>query len=281
LVGLGVLANHSELIVMRAAGMSIGQITGAVLKASLVVLFLVTTMGEVLVPYMAHFGNEYKISALTGGQSLLTARGMWLRYGADFITIGAVLPGSVLRDIYQFRFDDTHNLNLSRHIDEARFEHNLWTAYGVRQTEFTKDHTLAKSIETLPWDVNIKPQILKINSTNPDEMTLHELHQYLGEQNNNQQNLQPYQLAFLQRIIRPFTTMVMMILAIPFIFGPLRSSTMGSKLVVGATVGFSFHILNSFLGPVSMVYQWPPALAAFGPTLLFALIGIYLMRRVR
>ncbi|MCK1890503.1 LptF/LptG family permease, partial [Legionella pneumophila] len=33
LVGLGVLANHSELVVMRAAGISIGQITGAVLKA--------------------------------------------------------------------------------------------------------------------------------------------------------------------------------------------------------------------------------------------------------
>jgi lipopolysaccharide export system permease protein len=73
----------------------------------------------------------------------------------------------------------------------------------------------------------------------------------------------------------------MMILAIPFIFGPLRSSTMGSKLLAGATLGFSFHIINRIFGPVSQVFQLPVEIAAFGPTLLFAILGIYLMKRVR
>jgi lipopolysaccharide export system permease protein len=112
-------------------------------------------------------------------------------------------------------------------------------------------------------------------------MTLHELNRYLREQSRNQQNASNYKFSFYQRIMQPLTTLVMMILAIPFIFGPLRSSTMGSKLLVGATVGFGFHIMNQFFGPVSTVFQWPPELAAIGPTLIFALIGVYLMRRVR
>lgn len=281
LIGLGVLANHSELVVMRAAGMSIGQITSAVLKASLVVIILVTSVGELLVPELAQFANDYKTVALTGGQTLRTAQGVWVRYGNDFISIGQVLPDKILQDVYQFRFDAKHHLKLARQINEIRFENQAWIAYGVKQTQFFGDHTQATQLPTMVWDVVIKPQVLMISSIEPDEMTLHELNRYLREQKRTKQNAHVYKLAFYQRIIQPFTTMVMMMLAIPFIFGPLRSSTMGSKLLVGATVGFSFHIVNRFFGPVSTVFQWPAELAALGPTFVFAGLGFYLMKRVR
>ena len=281
LIGLGVMANHSELIVMRAAGMSIGQITGAVLKASLVVIALVTTIGETIVPVMFHYATDYKTAALSGGQALRTPQGVWLRYGNDFISIGFVLPDNIWRDVYQFRFDPSHNLKIAREIREAKYIDNAWIAYDVKQTEFQTDHTEVKTFSSLPLDVIVKPHILNISTISPDEMTLHELNRYLREQKRNQQNAHNYKFSFLQRIIQPLTTMVMMILAIPFIFGPLRSSTMGSKLLVGATVGFGFHIMNHFFGPISAVFQWPPELAALGPTFIFALLGLYLMKRVK
>lgn len=281
LIGLGVLANHSELVVMRAAGMSIGQITLSVLKASLIVIILVTSIGELLVPIMAQYANDYKTSALSGGQAIRTAQGVWVRYGNDFISINEVLPNKVLNHIYQFRFDLDHKLLLAREIKKARFINQAWVAYGVKQTEFFQHHTKASSYKQLPWDVALKPNVLMISSIEPDEMTLHELNRYLREQKRSKQNAHIYKLAFYQRIIQPFTTMVMMVLAIPFIFGPLRSSTMGSKLLVGATVGFGFHIINRFFGPVSTVFQWPAELAAIGPTVVFALLGIFLMRRIR
>jgi lipopolysaccharide export system permease protein len=266
---------------MRAAGMSIAQITLSVLKASILVIVLITSMGELLVPMMAQYANDYKTSSLTGGQTLRTAQGIWVRYGNDFISIGQVLPNNVLQNIYQFRFDVQHNLQMAREIQEARFVNQMWMAYGVKQTEFSTNHTKATTFKSLIWDAPLKPQILMISSVEPDEMTLHELNRYLREQKRNEQNAHTYKLAFYQRIMQPFTTMIMMILAIPFIFGPLRSSTMGSKLLVGATVGFGFHILNRFFGPVSTVFQWPPELAAIGPTVVFAFIGLYLMKRVR
>jgi lipopolysaccharide export system permease protein len=281
LIGLGVMASHSELVVMRAAGVSIGQITAAVLKASVIVIIFVTALGEILTPIMSHYANDYKTSALSGGQTLRTPQGIWLRYGNDFISIGSVLPDNLLQKVYQFRFDDHHRLKIAREISQIKFANYSWTAYDVKQTEFLEDHTKATRFDTLSWDVPVKPQILHITGSNPDEMTLHELNRYLREQKRNQQNVQNYKIAFLQRIIQPITTMVMMLLAIPFIFGPLRSSTMGSKLLVGATVGFGFHILNQFFGPVSLVFQWPPEIAALGPTVIFAVVGFYLMRRVK
>lgn len=281
LIGLGILANHSELVVMRASGMSIGQITWAVLKASVLLIVLVTALGETLVPYLSHYANDYKTAAISGGQTLRTSKGFWLRYGNNFISVSSVLPNNVLNDIYQFRFDDQHHLKMSRFIREAKHTPTGWVAYDVQQTEFNVDQTKAQTFASLPWDVSVKPKILTISSIDPDEMTLRELNRYIREQKRNHQNVHNYQFAFLQRIVQPFTTMVMMILSIPFIFGPLRSTTMGSKLLVGAAVGFGFHILSRFFGPLSTVFQLPPEIAALGPTLIFALLGLYLMRRVR
>lgn len=281
LIGLGILAGNRELIVMRAAGMSIGQITGSVLKAALVLIVLVTLIGETLVPVLSHFANDRRMQAMSGGQALRTARGVWLRDGNDFITIGKVLADNTLQKVYQFRFDSLHHMELARKIERVEFVNNVWVAHNVDETIISDKKTQARHINEMPWDVSVKPGIINVSSSEPDEMTLHELRQYLRVQHRNHQAALTYQLAYWQRLVQPFTTLVMMILAIPFIFGPLRSSTMGSKLLAGATLGFGFNIVNRFFGPVSQVFQWPPIAAAIGPTLLFALIGLYLMRRVR
>ncbi len=39
--------------------------------------------------------------------------------------------------------------------------------------------------------------------------------------------------------------------------------------------------MNRFFGPISLMLQWPPEWAAFGPTFFFAFLGLYLMRKVR
>lgn len=281
LIGLGILANHSELVVMRSSGMSIAQITWAVIKASLMLILFVTALGETVIPYLTHYSNDYKTAAVSGGQTLRTTKGSWMRYGNDFIFVGFISSNEILNDIYQFRFDNQHHLIMSRYIHEAKYSPAGWVAFDVRQTNFDANKTTNQAYVSLPWEISVKPKILMISSIEPDEMTLKELNRYIREQKHNHQNVHNYQFAFLQRIIQPLTTMVMMILAIPFIFGPLRSSTMGSKLLVGAAVGFSFHILSRFFGPLSTVFQLPPELAALGPSLIFALLGLYLMRRVR
>lgn len=281
LIGLGIMANHRELIVMRAAGMSIGQISLAVFKAAFVLIIVVTLAGEIVVPKLAHYANDLRMQAISGGQALRTARGIWLRNQNDYIFIGSVLPDNTLENVHQFRFDASHHMTQSRIINTIVYKQGAWQAYGIAETLINNEQTVAREIKEMPWDVALKPGILSVSISEPDEMTLHELRQYLRVQHRNHQSALSYQLAYWQRLIQPLTTVVMMVLAIPFIFGPLRSSTMGSKLLAGATVGFGFHILNRFFGPFSQVYQWPPFVAAVGPTLFFALLGIYLMRRVK
>lgn len=281
LIGLSILANHRELIVMRSAGMSIQQITAAVLKAAFLLIIMVTLLGETLVPKLSQYANNARMQALSKGQALRTAQGVWLRQQNDFIAISQVQGQETLKGVYQFRFDNTHHLAMARKIDTVRFIDGKWIAYHSEETHFTSHKIWVEQHEIRTWDIQIKPVLLSLNIHEIEEMTLKELHQYLHAQKINHQSALAYQLAYWQRIIQPLTTVVMMILAIPFVFGPLRSSTMGAKLLAGATAGFSFYIINRFFGPVSQVMQWPPLIAAIAPTCLFAIVGIYLMRRVK
>ncbi len=281
LIGLGILANNSELVVMRAAGMSVSQIALVVLKAAMIIIVVITLVGEMIVPRLAHFANDQKLQALSRGQTLRTANGVWFRHKNDFIFIGAVISRSTLFLVYQYRFDEQHRLRLARMISRVDFINNQWIAHDVAETSVNQESTTSRRIPAMIWDVDIKPKIINVSANEPDEMTLPELRQVLRDRKLSHQNTINYQVTYWQRVVQPLTTAVMMILAIPFIFGPLRSSTMGSKLLAGAAVGFGFHIVNRFFGPISQVLQWPPEIAAIGPTCLFALLGLYLMRRVR
>jgi len=279
LIGLGLMANHRELVVIRAAGVSIWQVTLSVFKAALIVIVAVTILGETLAPHLQRFANDQKIMLMSDGQTLRTSRGMWLHIGNDFITIGTILSNTELRNVYQFRFDASHHLRLARKLDKIDFKDGLWRAARVHETLIHDTHTQARDIPAMDWDVVVKPVVFGMGNSEPDEMTLRELRQYLRAQKATNQQATSFQLEYWQRLIQPLTTLVMMMIAIPFIFGPLRSSTMGSKLLAGATVGFGFNILNRFFGPLSHVYQWPPVLAAILPTCIFALLGAYLMSR--
>lgn len=281
LIGLGIMASHHELVVMRAAGMSIGQVTLAVFKVAVLVIVIVTIISETLMPKMVRLANDERMEALSGGQALRTSKGVWMRHQNDFIHIGTILPNNRLEHVYQFHFDETHRLRVARKIDHIDYVQGIWMAHDVAETYIKDEGTRAQHALEMQWDVPLNASILSVSGVEPDEMTLQGLYYYIHAQKKNHQAASNYVLVFWQRVIQPFTTVVMMMLAIPFIFGPLRSSTMGSKLLAGVTVGFGFHIVNRFLGSVSQVYQFSPELAAIAPTCLFALLGVYLMRRVR
>ncbi len=243
--------------------------------------FAVTIAGETLIPKLSGLANDKKLQAMSEGQALKTAKGMWLRNHNDFITIGKVLPDNVLKQVFQFHFDGDHTMTFARKIETLTFQNGHWLAHNVSESVIGEDKVEARKMKEMNWDVDLKPSILQMGEDEPDEMTLSELKRYLEIQKKNHLFAANYQLAYWQRLIQPLTTVVMMVLAIPFIFGPLRSASMGSKLLTGAAVGFGFHMINRIFGPISQVFQLPVEVAAFAPTLLFAMIGIYLVRRVK
>ena len=70
LMGLGKLASRSELIAMRAAGISVAQVTWVIFKTSILMLIVVTALGEWIAPHAEHYGETRKAIAMNGGQAI-------------------------------------------------------------------------------------------------------------------------------------------------------------------------------------------------------------------
>ena len=281
LLGLGVLAEHRELVIMQTCGQSIMQIAWIVLKSALFIALFIAIINETIAPKMVYLANNRKMQDISQGQSLRTTEGVWVRYHNDFIFIQNINPDSSLDNVFQFHFDIDHQLVFSRKINRIIQQNGHWVAEHIEQTDLFKSETKTRVIEKAHWDASVNPVLLKLSIHDPDEMNMIELYRYIHEGNKNHQTSIRTQVTFYQRLLQPIATLVMMMLAIPFIFGPLRSSSMGSKFLVGATVGFSFYVLNKVFGLLGPLIQMPSILVAPTPIIICTLLGVYLMRKSR
>ncbi len=81
------------------------------------------------------------------------------------------------------------------------------------------------------------------------------------------------------KIFQPLSVAVMMLMALSFIFGPLRSVPMGVRVVTGISFGFVFYVLDQIFGPLTLVYGIPPIIGALLPSASFFLISLWLLMR--
>ena len=84
-----------------------------------------------------------------------------------------------------------------------------------------------------------------------------------------------------KKILQPLAVAVMMFLALSFISGPLRTVTVGARVVMRILVGFLFNMLSKIFGPVSLVYDMPVILAASLPIILFGLIASVMLNKAQ
>jgi lipopolysaccharide export system permease protein len=281
LLALGLLSSRSELIVMRASGFSVFQIARAVMKVGLVLAVLVTLLGEFAVPKAEYTAETLKVRAKSGGQAVLTARGTWVREGDNFIHIRKLLPKGELQDVTYYEFNHAYQLQSAIFIETAQYEKDYWTLTNIQKSNISPERITTQTSATETWPSLVDPTLLDVLLSKPNDLSMFGLYKYIAYLKNNHQDASYYQLAFWKKIITPFSVMVMVFLGVPFVFGPLRSVSMGLRILAGIVVGFAFYLSNEIFGPLSLVYSFPPIIAAMIPPCLFFFLGYLMMRRVR
>lgn len=280
LLGLGLLASRSELIAMRAAGLSMGDIAVAVLKMALFLAVFTWILAEGLAPTLNKLASTQKAISLSQGQALRTADGTWMRDGDSFVHIQTINAGKQLEGITRYEFNPEGVLQKASFARFADYEKGKWILHDIQETFFQEEHIARQQMDKQIWRSHIDPDILSIVGVKDiDDLSLFELWQTIHYRTTNQLDAKPYQLAFWQKMVQPLATLVMMFLAIPFIFGPLRSATMGFRMLVGVLLGFAFYTFNQLFGPITLVYHLPPIVGALLPTCLFLGIGLCLFRK--
>jgi len=280
LLGLGMLANHSELTVMRAAGMSVMRITYAVVKPALVLVCIGVLIGEYLVPYTESYAQSQRAVAQSGNEALKSKHGHWHREGNTFMHFNAVLPGGVLYGVTRYRFDEQRQLKQSSFARKAIFQGDHWVLQDIRIADLHGDHAQQREQAAMRWDTELTPAVLNVVVVKPEDLSIRGLHTYTNYLTEQGLNAKKYLLAYWKKILQPVAAVVMVLVALSCIFGPLRTVTMGFRIFSGIILGLLYKYTEDFLGPASIVFGFDPMFASLVPILLFALLAAMLLMRV-
>lgn len=280
LLGLGALASNSELIVMRAAGLSVRRIAWSVIKAGMLLMLVAILLGEVIGPPGEQYAQTMRAAAQSKSISLQGDYGFWARDGARFVHIRKVLPGTRLEDISIYEYNDNHELQSVTKANSARYEHNKWLLTDIRQSKISVKGVSTHTLENTYWESLLKPEVLDVLPVQPENLSALSLHKYVEHLQNNNLDSRRYELAFWVKLVTPLSALVMLIVAMPFVFGPLRSTGTGLRILVGVLIGMGFFLLNQGLNQVGLVYGFNPLLSAIMPSVLFAVVGMVALKRV-
>ncbi|HWD32712.1 LPS export ABC transporter permease LptG [Pseudomonas caricapapayae] len=279
LIGLGSLASSSELTIMRAAGVSIGRIVWAVMKPMLVLMLAGILIGEYLAPVTENKAQADRSLAQGSGEAQSSKRGMWHRQGDEFVHINSVQPNGLLYGVTRYRFDNERHLLTSSFARRAQYQEDHWQLSDVTTTHFRGDHTEVVKAPVERWDVTVTPQLLNTVVLAPESLSITGLWDYIHYLSDQGLNNARYWLAFWTKVLQPMVTAALVLMAISFIFGPLRSVTLGQRVFTGVLVGFVFRIAQDLLGPSSQVFGFPPLLAVVIPAAICAGAGFWMLRR--
>lgn len=279
-LGLGILSSHHELIVMRASGVSVRKVVGAVLFAAILLIVFATLIGECIAPRAIFLANTHKATAENNGQAVATISGVWIHEGNNFLHIDRVIGKNHLEGVKRYEFDSEHHLLAAYFAKSLDFQGGQWELHDLVKTSFEKDKTVSKNFVTGTWNLKLNPNLLNVGMVEPEELSLPKLADYSKHLVENGLQANRFQFEFWKRIFQPLTTLVMILLAVPFVFGAPRSVTMGWRILFAVIIGFLFYILNAFLGQFSVVFQVSPLIAALIPTLVFACAGYVFMLKV-
>lgn len=280
ILGVGVLASNSELVAMRAAGVSYVSICTGVLKMGLFLCVIVWVLGEVVAPRADRLAQNQRALAMSGGQAMTTEQGTWMRDGSDFVHVQSMHVNGELEGITRYHFNDDFELEIASHAKTATRESDYWRLKDVEESRFHGDSVDSAHLSEKIWRSDLDPEVLRIVGTKYlEELSLGGLYNAIVYREANGLEYQSYSLAFWEKIFQPLVTLLMMVLGVTVIFGPLRNANLGLRILLGFIIGFVFYVFNHAVGPMALLVHIPPVVGALIPTMvMMTVVGVVISR---
>ncbi|TNE64293.1 MAG: LptF/LptG family permease [Alphaproteobacteria bacterium] len=273
------LSQHSEVIVMRAAGMAPGQIMApmyvvAFFIAGAHVLFhdYVVIDGSAKLAYWR--ANDFSVAAMNppdGRQNIwLEDNGLVLEAGSATRAAGHALLDSVSL----YARDDRGLLAKSISADFAVNDDGGtdWTLYGVRRFDLVRGTT--DTAPQLIQHLNVPLERIYAHIDKPDQERIGPLVRAISALSAVGAETFALDTAVLHRFTRALASMIMPLLGAFVAFGPPRMGSGIARVVLGMAVGFSYFVVENYMVAMGTMGVVPPLLATLSTPLLYLLAGL-------
>lgn len=279
LIGLGQLAGNSELIILRACGVSISRILFSVIIPVLLIISCALLVAQFISPITSQFAESYRATKTNGTEFSSFKKGYWQREGDNFIYINRIDKQGKLHNVNIFSFDKNKNLVEANFFRSVNIENENWLANNVNTTKISPQEIQLETNETATWHSDITLGMLRLLAVGPEKLSVTSLYQYGKYLEQQNQNSAKYYLEFWNKIFLPLTTIAMVLIAGSFVFGSLRETPMGSRIIVGVVIALVFNQVQTLSSHAAVVYQFSPLIAASLPAGAAFIIGLVLIHR--
>ena len=272
------MANNSEFTVMRAAGMSPGQASGALLRTGLVFVAATFAIGEWVAPAAEESAQQLRIRALSSAIQQDLSSGLWFRDDRAFINVREVRDANALKGVRIYEFDDEFRLSQVTSAAGGDYQgEGLWRLRAVVQTRFAATGLQTTRRAESDWRSSVTPALINVLVVRPERMSAWALYRYAQHLAGNRQKTGRYEIALWKKLVYPIATLVMMALALPFAYMHARSGMVGLKVFLGVMLGILFHMLNGLAAHIGLLQNWPPLAAAAAPPAVFFFAAVLMM----
>jgi lipopolysaccharide export system permease protein len=281
LLALGNLARSMELIVIRAAGVSTLRIGAWVASAGIVLMLITAVLGEFVSPALEQYGRQMKAYEKFRDYSV-GHRGAWAKDGNTIVSFKQQTAGSTYGGVYIFEFDGQRRLQSVGRADTASIDSgSQWTLSNYRESRIEDERVIATHATAATLDTSLSSEFLGLAAMDPDMLTSRDLRNYIAHLRANGLDARAYETGFWARIARTMAVAIIVVLAVPFAFGPMRSTGTGVRTVMGIFIGVAFFFFAKMIESGGAVFAASPLVIAWTPTVLLAVVTWVALARVR
>lgn len=280
LIGLGNLAARSELLALRALGISKLRILWSVLKIGAVLIAISVWVGESIAPVTEGYVRSLTKTSSLDQISIRSDQGLWIRDGSRYINVTQLFPDYRMTGVSVYELDEKYKLKRASHAKTAVYENDSWRLSDLRHSIISDAGVTTINSEEEKWERLVSPELFDVVTVEPESMGANKLITYIKYLDDNELDSRRYQLAFFNRFAAPLSGLAMLLIAIPFVFRTVRAGGLGQRIFLGVVIAVVFNLLSKVLSNASVVYDIPPIIGAFFPLTLVTIIALVALKKM-
>ncbi len=276
------LNQHSEVVAMKAAGLSAHQILAPLVIVSIAIAVGLFAFNEGVVvkstrQVNAWSDNDYK--PIPPASGILS--NVWVLNGDDLVQAGLVSGRGPGMRVQRLTLYDRTGGVLQRVINAARAvpnpARNDWVLQDVRI--YDANMNVVRRTRQMEAMAGVTEAQLTLAKVDPTELDYWTLKQRIAELEAAGRPTDEARAGLAHKISQPLSILLMPLLAAVAAFGLARSGQVLLRACLGMALGFAYFVADNFSLAMGNAGAYPPMVAAWAPFILFLLIGETVLMR--
>jgi lipopolysaccharide export system permease protein len=274
LITLATLNQNSEVVSMKAAGISAHQIIAPLIVASLAIAALSFAFNERVVTRATETLSSWeKVDYGPVPRDSGIRPNVWVRWGDDLISAREVRGQGAATELTGVAIYDRHYETLKK-IVTAKRATRAGRGWRLEQAAtFDVDSGTTTRAAILDYGEGLDPSQFTLAHVSADEQDFATLKGSVQQLKLAGRPTAELESGLWHKLSGPLSSVLMPLLAGVAAFGLARSGQLFWRAVIGMFLGFGYFVADNFALAMGNLGAYPPLLAAWAPFVLFLLIG--------